>query len=574
MVGGIKSYYRVVVPFQDVRDRHDHSERLNRMLSKFDTVGIEIRPVEYRDKYRDELGGGIRDQSWGSVVNDMFRIAVRDGVLEKSRTEGTIPEWFGKLETVRYWTSQLRISRMKNSKHACSRRSTSALYVTLLWRLNRWLSGRSFTVSRRVPAGADTYRMSREQVRFDTVEDLLDLARDCAPAPSPDVSRIIKEYLVDPIHSGISPNSVIIMRSAILSYFASNDLPVTVRFKAGMVYAASEEESATLSLDEFASMLVEGHASVTEKAVLLCKLHRGLDTATMADRFNFEALDQMRAHFRSEDHRLWDLNMCPVPITLTRIKTGYRHAGFLERDAVQAVCKYLDYAAKHDIPVDGGMFKNQDRRPISADWIRIHFRKLALRCGIKCVSRDGRRLSRGVTSHELRDLLKSTLIDCGCRIDVADHVIGHMPKDSYEKQSILYPDTMRREYAKAAGRLNIFTKMSNVLAGRDDPGLMLTRLAEKERQLERMLEDSTAEFAAGQRKSMDKDARLSQLDDMMRRISALEGGLRPGAQPPAGGGAGRGAALEFSCTGCGLIHSEQSCPSCGSKVRRIYESPT
>ncbi len=36
-------------------------------------------------------------------------------------------------------------------------------------------------------------------------------------------------------------------------------------------------------------------------------------------------------------------------------------------------------------------------------------------------------------SHELRDLLKSTLIDCGTRIDVADHVIGHKPKDSYEK---------------------------------------------------------------------------------------------------------------------------------------------
>ena len=562
----------MVVPFQDVCDRHDHSRRLVRMLSKFDTAGMEIRPVEYRDRYRDEFGGGMGEQSWSGVVNDMFRIAVGDGVLEKSRTEGAIPGWFGRLETIRYWTSQLRASRIKNSKNAGSRRSTSTVYVTILWGFNKWLSGRSLTVSRRVPAGADTYRMSREQAKLDTVEDLLDLARDCAPAPSPDVSRIIKEYLLDLVHSGVSPNTVTVMRSAILSYFSSNDLPVTLNFKAGMAYAASEEESVTLALDEFASMLVEGHASVTEKAVLLCKFHRGLDTVTMADRFNFEALDQMRVHFKSEDHRLWDLNLCPVPITLTRIKTGYKHVGFLERDAVKAVCHYLDYAAKHEIPVDGGMFKNKDRHPVSAGWIRMHFRKLALRCGIKCASRDGRRLSRGVTSHELRDLLKSTLIDCGCRIDVADHVIGHMPKDSYEKQSILYPDTMRREYAKAAGRLNIFTKMSNALAGRDDPGLMLSRLAEKERQLERMLEGGTAEFAAGQRRDIDENARLSQLEDMMRRIRTLEGGLSPGASPPAGENAGRGAALEFSCTGCGLIHSKQSCPSCGSRVRRIYET--
>ena len=571
MRGGIKSYYRVVVPFQDVRGRHDHSGRLSRMLSKFDTVGVEIRPAEYRDKYRDEFGGDMGEQSWSSVVNDMFRIAVGDGVLEKSRTEGAIPEWFGRLGTVSYWASQLRVSRTKNSKSAGSRRSTSSVYVTILWGFNKWLSGRGLTVSRRVPAGADTYRMSREQVRLDTVEDLLDLARDCAPAPSPDVSRIIKEYLLDPVHSGVSPSTITTMRSAILSYFASNDLPITVHFKAGRVYAKSEEESATLALDGFVSMLVEGNASVTEKAVLLCKFHRGLDSATMADRFNFEALDQMRSHFKSEDHHLWDLNMCPVPITLTRIKTGYRHVGFLERDAVQSVCNYLDYAAAHEIPVDGGMFKNKDRRAVSADWIRVHFRKLALRCGIKCISRSDRRFSRGVTSHELRDLLKSTLIDCGCRIDVADHVIGHMPKDSYEKQSILYPDTMRREYAKAAGMLNVFTKMSNVLAGKDDPGRMLARLAEKEHQLERMLKDGTAEFAAGQRRSVDENARLSQLEDMMRRISALEGGLKPGA-PPAGEPAGKGAALEFSCTGCGLIHSAESCPSCGSKIRRIYEA--
>ena len=55
----------------------------------------------------------------------------------------------------------------------------------------------------------------------------------------------------------------------------------------------------------------------------------------------------------------------------------------------------------------------------------------------------------------MRDLLKSTLIDSGCRPDVADHVIGHAPKDSYEKQAFLYPENVRTEFAKASDRINV-----------------------------------------------------------------------------------------------------------------------
>ena len=54
----------------------------------------------------------------------------------------------------------------------------------------------------------------------------------------------------------------------------------------------------------------------------------------------------------------------------------------------------------------------------------------------------------------------------------AGHVLGHAPRDSYEKQATLYPEKLRSEYAKASGRLNIFTSIERHLraAGVDSGG--------------------------------------------------------------------------------------------------------
>ena len=46
-------------------------------------------------------------------------------------------------------------------------------------------------------------------------------------------------------------------------------------------------------------------------------------------------------------------------------------------------------------------------------------------------------------------------MDSGCRPDIADHVIGHAPKDSYEKQALLYPSSIRTEFMKASNRINV-----------------------------------------------------------------------------------------------------------------------
>ena len=75
-----------------------------------------------------------------------------------------------------------------------------------------------------------------------------------------------------------------------------------------------------------------------------------------------------------------------------------------------------------------------------------------------------------IHSHEVRDLLKSTLLVSGCAQYAADHVLGHSPRDSYEKQAALYPEKLRSEYAKASGRLNIFSSIERHLKGADAAG--------------------------------------------------------------------------------------------------------
>ena len=109
-----------------------------------------------------------------------------------------------------------------------------------------------------------------------------------------------------------------------------------------------------------------------------------------------------------------------------------------------------------------GLFLNKFNKPISTQWIQNKFFKLAKRCKLTVIVNSyGNQYS--FSSHEVRDLLKSTLIDCGTRIDVADHVIGHMPKDSYEKQAKLYPESMREQYMKASPKINLFSNMTSNL---------------------------------------------------------------------------------------------------------------
>ena len=162
-------------------------------------------------------------------------------------------------------------------------------------------------------------------------------------------------------------------------------------------------------------------------------------------------------------------------------------------------------------------------KPISRSWVFSKFRDMAKGRIQKVIDQNFNK-QFNLDSHELRDLLKSILIDSGCRIDVADHVIGHKPKDSYEKQSSLCPETLRKEYSKASKRLNIFTKFSNVVSGIDDADDLRIELKEKMLEMEKFKEEIVMERAIKKQEEIFSQRQYEMMADMQRQIDEMKSG--------------------------------------------------
>ena len=98
-----------------------------------------------------------------------------------------------------------------------------------------------------VPAGRDSFRLEEREVEFSSVEDLLKAVTD-GFAREHEIARVIKTYLMDPIHGGSSVSTMKGVYSAIMSYFARNDRPVNVVFSAKDRYAAPGKDGYAVDL--------------------------------------------------------------------------------------------------------------------------------------------------------------------------------------------------------------------------------------------------------------------------------------------------------------------------------------
>ena len=475
-----------------------------------------------------------------------------------------------------------------NVIHATSRANgTRHAYGYALYRFNQWLAGRTWTVAVRVSKKDGSYKEVRREVEMRGVEHLLEMALEKGGLDR-DMSGLIRQYFAAMNTEARQSGSVMLQaHSAIKSFFTSHEIQYSLHLPRSMMRGAGSSrrgddwEDRTLKMSEFARMLTVGKPTTRDKAVLLSKFHRGLDLSTMADRFNYTAFDQMCAHMGTDDIRSWDLDKCPVPIVLTRVKTDYKHVGFLERDAVAANMEWIEERERLTGSAlrrgDGQpLYLTQHGKPIRAPWVASRFSRLAILAGL-CTERDGGKLSTTRHSHQLRHLLKSTLIDSGCRIDVADHVIGHSPKDTYERQASLYADSLRREYAKAAAKINIFTNFeTSIDAGSDIHQLRADVEADRKRLKEALTRAEAAEGRDGGRGGGDGgDGGIP--GPVAEMIAALQGDMRrmQGLLDARGGGGGGGngsaaAGIEYQCAACSLIHSSGACPSCGSAERRVY----
>ena len=448
---------------EEFRPDRDYGVRIGRAeaarLSAFRT-GMRIG--------EEELAAVLQEPA--AVARDTIATGARLGILRDA--SGPLPfAEFCRLETVSYFAGQLRGSKHMHPETNGVGKSTRQTYLHRLWQFDTWLRGRRLSFQRHVRRDGDTIKITTEEVTLGGVEDFLRAYQEAYdPRSKSAFVKMIKSYLMDDVHAGKKSKTVRMYHSAITAYFERNDYPISVRFNPDTKYDSAEDGGTEMTLEDLMKMLTVGRPNLMEKAVILAKFHRGLDNSTMADRFSFQAFEQMAEWFGTEDHARWDVAAkSPVPIRLTRIKTDYPHTGYLDVDAVEAVREWL--AARERMtgaPLRAGepMFIKITRNAVTDVWISRLVRRLADKAGLREKLADYKASIRyKLNSHEMRDLLKSTLIDSGCRTDVADHVIGHKPRDSYEKQSRLYPESMRSEFAKASPRINIFSNMSRSMCG-------------------------------------------------------------------------------------------------------------
>ena len=352
--------------------------------------------------------------------------------------------------TVRSWLSQL--GQAKITKVA-GEGGTRHAYAASLGAFNRWLAGRELETGRAGEPAART---------FSDIEDLLAFCGG-SDRGGRAAGKILRRYLAHSAASGTSVSTALVRCAAIKSYFAAHDVHLDAKVERNRHRPGGDKGAAArMSLADLYKMMTAGGMDAMCRAVVMIKFQAGLDSSTLADRFNFEAYPQIIRHFGTEDHQAWDLDRCPVPVRLVRVKTNMAHTTFIDRDAVACLRDYLRQKefrdGRHDR--DQPLFTARNGAPIKPIWISHMFSRAAVRAGIQERIQPG---ALRVTSHEARDLLKSTLMVCGCASYAADHILGHYPRDSYEKQAILYPEAVRREYAKASGALNLLTGIERYL---------------------------------------------------------------------------------------------------------------
>jgi len=510
-------YFEVVDPYSlkkhgKINDSAN-VQKCVQLLKKGDIVSINEFALQHAEVLKNRSS---EHKATLYTVRKGFDFARKNGIVSEFDERPISYDDFCNLESIQYFISQLRGNKLKNleAKGNTSDNGTKRQYIQANYHFNNWLHGKTFEFSITKQIDIDTFKKTKQNVTLEGLEHLLKLYQNSFNVDS-EFIKIVKLYLMDQIHSKCSAKYMSVKHSAITSYFDKNDSPLKFKYSPYNNHAdyKEENENATITLDDVFQLITTGQANPLEKAVVLCRFHRGLDTTTFADRFNFQVYEQLVKCFGHSDFENWDLTKCPIPIRLSRVKTNYLHTGYLEHDAIVAIQDYLNFRyqsyrkrcrnlkipesdrlEKSEIMRNGkALFVDRNNNPISINWVSRLVPRLATKAGIQKDLKGNRIIKKSEkVGHELRDLLKSTLIVSGCIDYVCQLAIGHKVGDSYEKQDKLYPEKSREEYAKASNRINIFSNVSNFVNNGDESEQLKDKIATLEHRMKSEIKDAIA----------------------------------------------------------------------------------
>ena len=306
----VKQYYKVLKKFKSEKDygvkiRPQYSKCLS-MLK----IGQRINQKDFASEFGHEFTNKKTQKAREEAVYHAFMLGKKIRILKvMTATElgySISYEDFIKQKTVSYFMKQHRGSRLKNVDSK-SYQGTRGTYARRLWKFNNWLHGKEVEFTKIFPTGNNNYKQKTEKVKLDGVENLLH--HYIQPlSQEREFVKIIKDYLLDSENTDQSDKSMKVVVNSIKSYFEKNDAPINFKYNVKVGHTTSEdrEGSASLNLDELMQLLTVGNPTIVQKTAFLCKFHRGLDTSTLIDRFNFEAWTQLVSCFGTENYEKWE----------------------------------------------------------------------------------------------------------------------------------------------------------------------------------------------------------------------------------------------------------------------------
>ena len=292
--------YTVIKTINDIDSAHTGiiTEQCKKVLSSLN----KGESFEARKFVKERMPKFSKSANARNIANMGYRY-LRDGkkigMLKKQHKEGKSISFedFIKLDSVEYWISQLSSTKFKNVKCNTILHGTQATHGYHLWAFNEWLQDKTFRCRAIKQLENNTFSMNDEDVSFGTVQDMLELYK-MPNSNQADFIKIIKSYLLDPCNSKHKAGYITSKHASITSYFRENDYPLEFKFNSKNKFdTTNNQDEIVFGIDEFVDLITLGGATITEKAVMLSKLHRGLDASTLAENFNFYAWEQMVNHF-------------------------------------------------------------------------------------------------------------------------------------------------------------------------------------------------------------------------------------------------------------------------------------
>ena len=176
---------------------------------------------------------------------------------------------------------------------------------------------------------------------FANVEELMEYCNE-SDYGTKTAQRAVREHMTNQEEGMITLSAYSLAQSAIKPYFNANDIVLALP-KPRKQRSEQAPDDDPMTLEDFYRMLQNGKPSITMRTIALIKFQSGMDSSTFTDCFNYEGYAQIVKYFRTDDHMSWNLEMCPVPIKLVRVKTDAAYTTFLEHDAIAQLQECLTW---------------------------------------------------------------------------------------------------------------------------------------------------------------------------------------------------------------------------------------